>query len=115
MRHTTAAVLLTAAAFALTGCSSSDPKPEATVTATATKTPTQSAAELRAACVNAWAAVLQEDADSDPDQAPSDCAGVPESDQLDAYMDGLQQRNQANRDSAKDCLDDPTCTSLPIP
>jgi len=116
MRRTTAIAVLTTAALALAGCSASagdDPKPTATVTAT--KAPTLSAAEQRTACVDAWAALLQANSDAPSDQAPTACDDVPESDRLAAYVEGMQQRNQANRDTLTDCLDTPGCTSLPIP
>ncbi|MEV2228393.1 hypothetical protein AB0H69_07410 [Streptomyces phaeochromogenes] len=117
MRHTTTA-LLTVAVLALAGCSGSSKsdepeKPAATVTAS--KSPKVSAEEARAGCVDAWAALLQENADADIDQAPAECDGVGEGEQLDAYMDGLQERNQANRDEIAECVEDPACTSVPIP
>lgn len=117
MRRTTVA-LLAATALALAGCSSGsgDGKPaKATATVTATKTTTLSAAEQRKACVDAWAKLLHDSADASVDDAPAECGGIPEADQLDAYMEGLRQRNQENRDAAKDCLDDPSCTALPVP
>lgn len=114
-RTTTITATLAAAALTLAGCSSSDEgKPaKATATVTATKTPELSAEEQLKACVDAWAEVLDQDADSEATPAP--CQGVPDEDQLDAYMDGLAQRNQANRDEIAECVDDPSCTSVPIP
>jgi hypothetical protein len=117
MRRTTTAALLTAAVLALAGCAGSggDSKPEATATVTAPKTPELSAAEQRAACVDAWAVLLQGDADLGIEDAPAECGSVPDGDQLDVYMDGLAQRNQANRDAVGECVDDPSCTSVPVP
>lgn len=112
MRRTT--ILIAAATLALAGCSSPH-SPMPTISFTATKTPELSAADQRAACVDAWAALLQENADADPEDAPADCGDVPEGEQLDAYMEGLQQRNQANRDEIAECSEDPSCTSVPIP
>ncbi|MFF9215611.1 hypothetical protein [Streptomyces viridosporus] len=99
---------------ALTACSSgSDDKPdEPNATATATKTVDQAAA--RQACIDAWAEALQ-DAEVSSEDEPAACDGLPEGDKLDRYMEGLAQRNEANRDEVQDCLDDPTCTSMPIP
>lgn len=117
MRRTTITTLLTTAALALAGCSGSgdDSKPEATTTATVTTTPELSAAEQRTACVDVWAVLLQGDADLGIEDAPAECARVPEGDQLDAYMDGLAERNQANRDAVGECVADPSCTSVPVP
>lgn len=110
----TALALLAAVTLALAGCSSgggTDPGP--TATATVTATPSVDAAAARAACVEAWATLLAGDAGSQATPAP--CAGVPEDEQLDAYMDGLQQRNKAGRESLGDCLADASCTALPVP
>jgi len=115
MRRTTAIATLATVVLIVAGCSNSsgnDPKPTATVTTTKTQL---SAAEQRTVCVDAWATLLQDNADASVDEAPSDCDGVPEGDKLDAYMEGLQEHNEANRDAAKDCIDDPTCTALPVP
>jgi ABC-type glycerol-3-phosphate transport system substrate-binding protein len=123
MRRTTIALLATTA-LTLTACSASSdtdqPKTTTTVTATATKTPQLSTAQQRQACVDAWAETIGSrpadfDPDVDTDTEPTECAGLPEGDYTDMYMEGLQQQNQAGRDDAEDCLSDPTCTSLPIP
>lgn len=117
MRRTTVTALLAAVALALGGCSSSSDgdKPEPTATATVTKGLELSAAEQRTACVDAWAALLQEDVGAGIEDAPVECGAVPEGDRLDVYMEGLQRRNQANRDEVAECVDDPSCTSVPIP
>jgi outer membrane murein-binding lipoprotein Lpp len=108
---------MAAAALALAGCSSSDgdeggddPKP----TATASATPTLDAAAQREACVTAWAQAIQAGQD-DIDQEPEACQGLPAGDRLDRYMEGMQQRNQGNRDKIAECVEDPTCTSVPVP
>ena len=101
MRRTTTAlltVLLAVAGAGVVGCSDSDggdPKPSATVTKTAT--PSLSTAEARAACVDAWAQALLKDSDLGVDEEPAECAGLPEGDRLDRYMEGLQKRNAINR------------------
>jgi hypothetical protein len=81
------------------GCSDSsggdDPKPAVTVTKTAT--PSLSAEEARAACVDAWADALLEDADLGVEDEPKACSGLPGDDRLDRYMEGLQKRNAINR------------------
>ncbi|MFD9249603.1 hypothetical protein [Streptomyces bottropensis] len=109
---------MAAAVLALAGCSSSDggggggDKPESTATAAAT--PTVDEAAQREACVTAWAEAIQADQD-DIDQEPEACAGLPAGDRLDRYMEGMQQRNKANRDEITECVEDSTCTSVPIP
>ncbi|MFB7707912.1 hypothetical protein [Streptomyces sp. NPDC056105] len=109
--------LLATAALALAGCSTSsdDNKPAPTATVTATKTPKLSAAEQRAACVDAWAVVLHDNADADQNlDEPTECDAVG-GDHYGMYWDGMMQRNRENIDEAKACLADPTCTSLPVP
>ena len=115
MRRRTAAVLIVAA-LTLGGCSSPDDSPPAKSTATVTKTtaPKLSATEQRAACVDAWAGLLQGDADLGVEDAPSECATVPDGDQLDVYMEGLQERNARARASFDACTDDASlCTVEP--
>ncbi|MFE1315198.1 hypothetical protein [Streptomyces sp. NPDC058755] len=117
MRRTTITALLAAAALTLAGCSSSGDgdKPQATTTVTATKTPKLSAAERRKACVSAWAAVLHDNADADQElDEPAECANLP-GDHSGMYFDGMMQRNRENQDAARKCLDDPSCTELPVP
>lgn len=113
MRHTAAVVL--AACLLLVGCSS-DGEPEKAVTVTATASPSLSEAEARQACVDAWLAVMTAD-DYDPDSGlearPGVCEGLPG--QATMYAEALQARNQANRDEIAECVEDPSCTSVPIP
>lgn len=108
MRRTT--VLL--ACLLLAGCSSAGEPDKPAVTVTATKTPERSQAELRAACVDAWAEAIDADAE---DEEPAVCADVEGAQHMDMYMEGLQQRNQTNRDEIAECVEDPGCTSVPIP
>lgn len=99
MRRTTTLLAVVLLAAGAAGCSSEssdgDPKPTATVTKTST--PSLSTTEARAACVNAWADALLEDADLEVDAEPSECAGLPGDDRLDRYMEGMQKRNEINR------------------
>ncbi|MFD8845475.1 hypothetical protein [Streptomyces pseudogriseolus] len=113
--RTAACAALLALAALTAGCGSSDDKPSEPEQPAATVTKTVDTAAARAACVDAWAELLQGDEDLDPADEPSACQGLPEDDRLDRYMDGLAQRNQANRDEVEACLDDPSCTSVPIP
>ncbi|MER5600547.1 hypothetical protein [Streptomyces sp. NPDC002265] len=116
MNTRTAACLALLALAALTGCSSGgDDKPEPPASTAATVTQTVDQAAARAACVSAWADVIQTNPDAGVEDEPGACDGLPEDDRLDRYMEGLQQRNQANRDKVADCLADPSCTSLPVP
>jgi len=114
MRHTTV-VLLAAVCLALAGCTNSEPAKPA-VTVTATKTPELSAAEQKQACVDAWLAVMTAD-DYDPDEGldaqPGVCEELPG--QAGMYAEALAARNQANRDELAECVEDPACTSMPIP
>ncbi|AEM87076.1 hypothetical protein [Streptomyces violaceusniger] len=97
---TAAALMLAAAAV---GCSSntSDDKPAKAPTSQPAKpTPTLDPTEARAACVDAIAKAIQDD--NDPEETgdrPAECKSIADSDWLDAYMDGLHQRNQKNLDS----------------
>lgn len=115
MRRTTAA-LLAVVCLALAGCSSSGGEPAKKATTTASQPPSLSTAEARQACVDAWFDVMRAD-DYDPDGGldarPSVCEGLPE--QATMYMEALQARNQANRDEIAECVEDPSCTSVPIP
>ncbi|WP_055696503.1 hypothetical protein [Streptomyces silaceus] len=97
MRRTAITALLTAAALALAGCSSSDDSEPPKATKTVTKTPKLSAAEQREACVDAWADVLLADEDAELEAEPEECDGLPDDDQLDRYMEGMQKRNEINR------------------
>jgi hypothetical protein len=99
MRRTTTTLLAALIAVGgVAGCSSDsggDPKPTATVTKTST--PSLSTTEARAACVDAWADALLEDADLGVEDEPKACKGLPGDDRLDRYMEGLQKRNAINR------------------
>lgn len=99
-RTITAALLLTALATA--SCSSADPKPAATVTVTAdaSASPALSKAEITEQCIDA---VAQRAADTTGAEVPSEptpapCAGLSDSDYLDAYMDGISAANNAARE-----------------
>jgi hypothetical protein len=111
MHRTTTTLLLAACLTLATGCgSSSDDKPTPTVTVT--KTPALSAAQQRAACVDAWADAIDSGASSD--DAPKACQKVPNSDQVSAYMEGLSKRNRRAQASFKACTDDPSsCPTEP--
>ncbi|WP_327666656.1 hypothetical protein OHN37_07450 [Streptomyces sp. NBC_00485] len=117
MRRTTTIALLAAAVLALAGCSTSSggDKPAPAATVTVTKAPELSAAEQRESCVSAWAKVLHDDADADQNlDEPAECDGVA-GDHYGMYAEGMMQRNRENVDAAQECLDDPSCTALPIP
>jgi hypothetical protein len=103
-----AAVLLAAGTA---GCSSAgDSSPRATATVRATRTPELSAADQRAACVDAWAEVVDArpdswDGDTDEDVEPKECGGLPADDHQLMYLEGVMQRNQENRDKMKRARD----------
>ncbi|MFF5784200.1 hypothetical protein ACFY8P_04425 [Streptomyces sp. NPDC012693] len=117
-RLTTAAVV--ALFLALVGCSSqqsSSPSPAPTTT---TAAPTLSAAEQRQACVDAWAATLGArpadfNPETDTDPTPAACNGIPESDSLDAYMDGLMQHNRAGQDELRRQIDEAASADAQTP
>lgn len=111
MRRATVA-LLAAVGLALSGCSSDSAPEKPAASVTATKAPERSQAELRAACVDAWAEAIDAGAE---DEEPAVCADVEGAQHADMYMEGLRQRNQANRDEIAECVEDPSCTSVPIP
>ncbi|MFE1845786.1 hypothetical protein [Streptomyces sp. NPDC059515] len=112
-RTATAGLSVLLAAVSLTACSDGgtpDPKPTATVTRTV------DTAAQRAACVDAWAEQLQGntgEVDIVADE-PAVCDGLPDTERGKRYMEGLFQRNEANRNRLDECLDDPTCTDLPV-
>ncbi|MFH8717252.1 hypothetical protein [Streptomyces zaomyceticus] len=115
MRRLTSPALAAAFLLALTACGTAD-NPPATPSdkggaEASTASPTLFTVEQRQACVDAWAATIgarptdfNPETDSDP--APDACNGIPESDWLDAYMDGLQQSNKAGQDSLQKAIDD---------
>jgi uncharacterized lipoprotein NlpE involved in copper resistance len=107
----TAIALLAAAGLALAGCSNSgSSKPTPTVTVT--KPPKLSAADQTKACVDAWATAIDKGASAD--DTPAACKGLSGSAQLDAYMQGLHERNQRAQASFQACTDDPSsCPSEP--
>lgn len=111
MRRTAVAVLV-AAALALSGCSSEAGPGKPAATVAATKTPERPQAELRAACVDAWAEAIDAGVD---DEEPAVCADVEGAQHADMYMEGMRQRNQANRDEIAECTEDPSCTGVAVP
>lgn len=117
MRVRAAACTALLAVAALTvGCSSgsTDDKPTATAQPTVTKTVDQAA--VRQACVDAVADIPADDSGQVPSEpVPDACKSLSEHDYLNAYMDGIEQGNQQARDDMQACLDDPTCTSYPLP
>jgi hypothetical protein len=99
MRARTAACTVLLALAALTaGCSdgNSDDKPEQPV-ATVTATKSVDPAAAREACVDAWADAILANDDLGLEDEPAECAGLPEDDRLDRYMEGLQKRNEISR------------------
>ena len=103
------------ACLLLAGCSSAadDPKPAVTVTETAA--PSLSAADAEQACVDAWLSVMMADG-YDPDAepvTPTVCEGLPG--QAGMYMEALRERNAENRARLDECLEDLSCTSVPVP
>ena len=112
MRRTV--VLLAAACLALAGCSSGGEPEKETVTVTASASPSVDAAVAKAACTDAWYALMTADG-YDPDvepATPSECEGLPG--QAALYFEALKRRNAEARESFDACTDDPTCTEWPV-
>jgi hypothetical protein len=113
----TAGLLL---ALTLTACSSTPPAspPPATTTAAAT-TPAATAAD-RQACVEAIADVIDQrpddfDPETDSDPEPLECAGIPEAESLDVYMEGLRLRNERSRDELQRQIDEAASADAATP
>ncbi|MEU3426607.1 hypothetical protein [Streptomyces gardneri] len=124
MRRLTTAALTAGLLLALTACGTADNPPATPASKpgaeAATSSPTLSATEQRKACVDAWAATIgarptdfNPETDSDP--TPDACATIPESDSLDAYMDGLQQRNKAGQDELQRQIDEAASADAQTP
>jgi uncharacterized protein YceK len=109
--RTTVAAAVAVLTLALAGCGSSgeDDKPEAPASS-APASATLDEAAARQACVDAWVTVLQ----SGSEEEPEPCKGL-SGQRMDMYADALVKYNQANRDRLGECLDDPSCTSVPLP
>ncbi|WP_121709317.1 hypothetical protein [Streptomyces sp. E5N91] len=112
--RTATAAALAVLALTLTACSSEDQPSKPAVTVTTTATATVDRAAARQACVDAWLDLLTADASTGAEDEPAVCDQVP-GQSVEMYMDALQQRNKANRDEVDACLEDPTCTSVPVP
>ncbi|MCT9010575.1 hypothetical protein [Streptomyces rhizosphaerihabitans] len=121
-RRTATVALATVAALVLVGCSNPGSKPKTAVTVTAAKTPELSAAQKRAACVDAWSKTIDSrnadpdayvNSDTYKDAKPTECGGLPG--QAEMYIEALNTRNQASQDEMQACLDDPKCTAFPLP
>lgn len=89
--------------LALTACGAASNPParpsdkQGAEASTATTTPAGTTAD-RQACIEAIADVIDQrpddfDPENDSDPKPDECAAITEDDYLDAYMDGLQLRN----------------------
>lgn len=117
--RTTTAGVLAVLALTLTACGSSDGgdgKPEpapATSSPAATASPTVDRAAARQECIDAWIELL-ENGNADAENEPTVCEQVPGQSAA-MYAEALRQRNAANREQMDECLEDPSCTELPIP
>ncbi|NGO73531.1 hypothetical protein [Streptomyces boncukensis] len=117
MHRTRIAGLLVAAVLlaAGTACSSSDSPEPAASTSTPTDETTSAPAKVSKSetirrCTNAVAdrAADTSSGEVHSEPTPKPCAGLPDSEYLDAYMDGIRQANQAGRDELERQLDDAT-------
>lgn len=114
IRRAAVAVLLALAA-ATASCSSDSTSDKPTATPSATSAPTVDKAAAREACVDAWAALLKKDENVGAEDEPAVCDSAPSGQKAEMYAEALRERNKANRDRLDACLDDPTCTEMPIP
>lgn len=104
--------------LALTACSSqtsNTPPPAAT-----TAEPGVFPAEQREACVDAWAVTISGrpadfDPETDTDPTPEACTGIPESDSLAAYMEGLAKSSKAGQDDLQKAIDDAASADTSTP
>jgi hypothetical protein len=115
-RAAVAVLLVLAAATASCSSDSTNDKPgKPTATPSATSTPSVDKAAARKACVDAWAALLKEDENVSAEDEPAVCDSAPSGQKAEMYAEALRERNKANRDRLDACLQDPTCTEMPIP
>jgi hypothetical protein len=123
--RTITATILTVLALTATACTSSDgdgggggkpakPTAAASSSTSAAATPTVDEVTARKACISAWLKILDKPGDPDPADQPTVCEQVP-GQAAAMYAEALKERNAANRKELDDCLDDPTCTEMPIP
>jgi hypothetical protein len=106
--HRAAAAALLLLALGTAGCSSQadDAKPSKPTTAAASPTPTVDEATARQACVDAVAGIAADASGEVPSEpVPDECSSLSQADYLDAYMDGIEQSNQAGRDALQDLID----------
>ncbi|MFM9373260.1 hypothetical protein [Streptomyces sp. Da 82-17] len=105
MRRVGVAVVATVVLGAgVAGCgggeSSENPGPsKPAATPTEEPTATRDAAAGRAECVEAWAKLLQADEAAGVEDEPAECAGLPDGDRMDRYMEGLQEANRRARET----------------
>lgn len=120
MRRLTATALVAATlTLALTGCSSQKADNKPTPAATTTEAGIFPA-EQREACVDAWAVTISDrpadfDPETDTDPTPAACTGIPESDSLNAYMEGLMQSNRAGQEDMRRRIDEAASADAQTP
>ena len=114
---TTAGLLL---ALTLTACSSSEepatnkPTPATTTAAPTTTAPVDTAAAT-AACIEAVRQSLKDIPDGQDLERPAECEPLDDSAYLEAYMKGLQQRNQDGRDELQRQIDEAASADAATP
>lgn len=101
----TAIALCAALLVTLTGCTKTNPAPAATEAAPAA---TLSHAQVTRQCIDAVAALPAEPSSGEvpSEPVPLDCLPLSDSEYLDAYMRGIRQANQANRDELQRRIDE---------
>ncbi|WP_461712381.1 hypothetical protein [Streptomyces sp. DSM 41013] len=115
--RTTAAAVGAVLALALTACSSDETpdRPQET-DSSAPASPSADTAAAEQACKDAWSQATEngaiEDGSVSVDNPPAECDGVKNGAGLAA--DAIREHIQKGRNRMEDCLDDPSCTELPI-
>ncbi|NEW74987.1 hypothetical protein [Streptomyces rhizosphaericus] len=120
MHIRTTAAAIAVGALLLVGCSSgSDDKTEPTTPKHSAGAPSKaplSKAQIASRCITALVDQATQDPSSDIGAVrPKACAHLDDSEYADATLKATQRVNKAARDGLKDCLDDASCTSWPVP
>ena len=116
IRH---AIATTGLLLALTACSSSETPPvdtkPATTTAAPSTTPPVDTAAATEACIEAVRQSLKTVTSGQDIERPTECEPLDDSAYLEAYMKGLQKRNQDGRDELQRQIDEAASADAATP
>ena len=120
IRHAIATTGLLLATLTLTACSSSeappvDTKPATTTTAAPSTTPPVDMAAATEACIEAVRQSLKTVTSGEDIERPTECEPLDDSAYLEAYMKGLQKRNQDGRDELQRQIDEAASADAATP